>query len=279
MTRRRFGRTGVDVPVIGQGTWQLRDIGRARAALTAGLDLGMTHIDTAELYHGSEEIVGEAIRDRRDEVFLVSKVLPRNATFDGVVRACEASLKRLGTDHLDVYLLHWRENDTDLKQAMRGLEEVARRGWTRSIGVSNFDVADMEEARALLSTQDIVCNQVLYHLADRGVENGVIPSCERNDIAVVAYAPFGGDYVPWPPGGVKGLRALEDVGRRHGKTERQVALNFLTRHESVFTIPKAEKTDHVKENAGGAGWALTQKDVQEIEEAFPRPPPGPLPMF
>ncbi|MBI4392454.1 MAG: aldo/keto reductase [Euryarchaeota archaeon] len=279
MDARAFGPTGIDVPVIGQGTWQLKNAKRAEQALKAGLDLGMTHIDTAELYRGSEEVVARAIQNRRDDVFLVSKVLPRNATREGVVAACEASLKRLGTDHLDVYLLHWREDTLDLRGAMHGLEEVAKRGWTRHIGVSNFDVADLEEATKHLSSRPIACNQVLYHVADRGIENGVIPYCERNDIAVVAYAPFGGDYVPWPPGGVKGLRVLEDIGKRHGKTARQVALNFLTRNESVFTIPKAEKVEHARENAGGVGWVLTNDDLREIEAAFPRPPPGPLPMF
>lgn len=274
MLRRPFGSTGVQVPVIGQGTWQLRDRRAAAEALAEGLRLGMTHIDTAELYTGSEEVIAPVIQGRREEVFLVSKVLPRNASYEGTLAHCEKSLQRLGTDHLDAYLLHWRTDQYPLEDCMRALRELARQGKTRHVGVSNFDVPDLEEARRLLGPQRLACNQVLYHLGDRGIENELIPYCKRHGIAVVGYSPFGsGDF---PPGGRKGARVLEEVGKRHGKTPHQVALNFLSRDEGVFLIPKAERAAHVRENAGSIGWDLTPRDVEELDAAFPRPEPGPL---
>jgi diketogulonate reductase-like aldo/keto reductase len=274
MISRAFGFTGVDVPVIGQGTWNMEG-GRERErraieALRAGLDLGMTHIDTAEMYGSgrAEELVGEAIAGRRDDVFLVSKVLPSNASYDGTLRACERTLKRLGTDHLDLYLLHWKGSHP-LKETMRALEELVESGQSRFIGVSNFDVADVKAAERALSHQRLACNQVLYHLGDRGIERKLIPYCASQGIAVVAYSPFGHDDFPSPKSA--GGRALAEVGERRGHTPRQIVLNFLTRHPGVFTIPKSGGVEHTRENAGAVGWELEPEDIAAIDRAFPAP--------
>ena len=274
VTRRPFGFTGVEVPAIGQGTWMIEGSReserRAVEALAAGLDLGLTHIDTAEMYGDgrAEELTAKAIAGRRGEVFLVSKVLPSNASFDGTLRACERSLKRLGTDHLDLYLLHW-ESRYPIAETMRALEKLADDGRTRFIGVSNFDVDQVKAAQAALRHHRLAADQVLYHLGDRGIERKLIPYCREQQIAVVGYAPFGHGNFPRPnsPGG----KALLKVAQRYGKTARQVALNFLTRLPQLFTIPKAGNPEHTRENAGGVGWSLSEEDLAEIERVFPAP--------
>lgn len=267
---RKFGPTGVDVPVIGQGTWQLRDKKAGLDALLAGLELGMTHVDTAELYTGSEQVVGEAIRGRRDSVFLVSKVLPRHASHAGTIKACEQSLARLGTDHLDVYLQHWTDGSYPIAETMRAMGELIDRGSIRWAGVSNFDVEELEEAKSALGRHRLACNQVLYHLGARGVESEVLPWCKRNGMALVAYSPFGSTN-GFPSPSSKGGKVLAEIGKRHEKTPRQVALAYLSRDPGVFVIPKAEKVEHVRDNAGGA-FALTPTDVEAIEAAFPLKP-------
>lgn len=310
MERKPFGPTGVDVAVIGQGTWQLRDKARATGALQAGLDLGMTHLDTAELYRGSEEVIRDALlawsrrlaaapgaegdgaaaagtgrdrwgllrasnraaevpREARERVFVVSKVLPRNASYEGTLRACEASLARLGTGYVDAYLLHWW-SASPIEETMRAMGELADRGKTRFVGVSNLDVAQLEAAQEALGRRHrIACDQVLYHLGERGVEHDLVPHCKRKGIAVVGYSPFGGGRAEFPQPGSPGHAALERVGAKHGRTARQVALRFLTREPHAFAIPKAERVEHVRENAGGAGWRLDEEDVRAIEAAFP----------
>jgi diketogulonate reductase-like aldo/keto reductase len=269
-----FGWTGVPVAAVGQGTWMIegsRDAERrAVEALRAGLDLGMTHIDTAELYGRgrAEELVAEAVAGRRHEVFLASKVLPSNASYDGTLRACERSLARLRTDYLDLYLLHWR-GGRPLAETMRAMEALVAAGKVRYVGVSNFDVGDLEEARAALRGTRLACNQVLYHLGDRGIERRVIPWCEREGVAVVGYSPFGHD--GFPSARSAGGRVLAEVGARHGKTARQVALAFLTRQPHAFTIPKASRPEHVRENAGAGGFVLPPEDVAAVDRAFPAP--------
>jgi diketogulonate reductase-like aldo/keto reductase len=266
MVSREFGSTGVKVPVIGQGTWQTKQSGLE--ALRAGIELGMTHIDTAEMYTGSEEIVAEAIRGRRKDIFLVSKVLPSNASYKGTLRACDASLKRLNTGYLDVYLIHWWSS-YPIAETMRAMEELVAAGKIRHIGVSNFDVDKVKQAQKALTREKLVCNQVLYHLRSRGIENHVLPYCESQDIAVVGYSPFGqGDF---PSPNSKQGRTLQTIAERHGKTRRQVALNFLTRRKNLFTIPKASSAEHVRENAGGTGWELTAEDLKLIDSVFPPP--------
>jgi diketogulonate reductase-like aldo/keto reductase len=243
---------------------------RAVEALRLGLDLGMTHIDTAELYGDGrvEELVAEAITGRRDEVFLASKVMPSNASFEGTLRACERSLKRLRTDWLDLYMLHWPGNHP-IRETMRAMEKLVDEGLIRFIGVSNFDVEDLMAAESALRNERMASNQVLYHLGDRGIERRLLPYCARREIAVVAYSPFGHGNFPSPNS--IGGRVLAEIAERHGRTPRQVALNFLTRHPSVFTIPKTTRPERVRENAGGMGWALTREEIAAIDRAFPAP--------
>jgi diketogulonate reductase-like aldo/keto reductase len=267
MIKREFGSAAVSVPVIGQGTWQMKAAGLK--AIQLGIELGMTHIDTAEMYTGSEEIVAEAIRGQRKKIFLVSKVLPSNASYKGTLRACDGSLKRLKTDYLDVYVIHWWSDTYPVEETMRAMEELVAAGKIRHIGVSNFDIRQLKRAQKSLAREKIVCNQVLYHLRSRGIENGLIDYCESQKIAVVAYSPFGQSNFPKPAS--KQGKALETIAAKHRKTSRQVALNFLTRHKSVFAIPKSADADHVRENAGGAGWKLDQEDLELIDSVFPVP--------
>jgi diketogulonate reductase-like aldo/keto reductase len=277
MIQRKFGWTGVDVPIIGQGTWMIDGDSevesRALQTLRLGLDLGMNHIDTAEMYGEGhvEELVGEAIAGRRDEIFLVSKVLPSNASYDGTLKACERSLKRLKTDWLDLYLLHWR-GSYPLSETMRAMEKLVAEGLVKYIGVSNFDVEDLVEAEQVLQTEQIACNQVLYNLRDRGIEPRLLPYCSKKRIAVVGYAPFGHGNFPSPSS--REGKLLIEIGRRHNRTPKQVALTYLTRHPSTFTIPKTTRLERVKENSGGVGWQLTEDEVNMIDRAFPVPPPG-----
>ncbi len=238
-------------------------------ALRTGIELGMTHIDTAEMYTGSEEIVAEAIRGIRNKIFLVSKVLPSNASYKDTLRACDASLKRLRTDYLDVYLLHWWSGSHPIGETMRAMKDLVAAGKVRYIGVSNFDVDRLKQTQKALSSEKIACNQVIYHLRSRGIENHVLPYCESQNIAVVGYSPFGQGDFPSPTS--KQGKALQTIADRHGKTPHQVALNFLTRRESLFAIPKASTIEHVRENVAGTGWKLTEDDLKLIDNAFPPP--------
>jgi diketogulonate reductase-like aldo/keto reductase len=281
MQERPFGGTGRQVPVIGQGTWNLELAPRAQAiaALQRGLDLGLRHIDTAEMYGDgdAESLVGEAIDGRRDEVFLVSKVLPSNASKQGVRSACERSLKRLRTDRLDCYLLHWR-GSYPLEETFAAFEDLQRDGKILNFGVSNFDVDDLEEAVDVLGPGRIACNQVLYHLKERAIEHAVVPWCEDNQIAVVAYSPFGQDAFPSPDSA--GGRVLAALADAHGATARQIALAFLTRSNDVFAIPKASTADHTETNAGAGDIMLSDDDIIQIDKAFPRgAKPRGLPML
>jgi diketogulonate reductase-like aldo/keto reductase len=271
MERRRFGFTQRDVPVIGQGTWYI-DSGERAAAISAlrrGLDLGMTHIDTAEMYGNAEEIVGEAISGRRDEVFLVSKVLPENASRTGTLAACERSLSRLDTDRLDCYLLHWR-GEHPLVDTIMAFEQLQREGKILSWGVSNFDVPDLEEAWEIAGPGRLTCNQVLYHLQERAIEHAVLPWCEKQGVAVVAYSPFGHGNFPGPR--TRAGRVLYEIAAAHQATPRQVALRFLVRCASLFAIPKASSPDHAAENAGAGDLRLTELEIAEIDKAFPLGP-------
>ena len=270
MEHRRFGPTKREVAVIGQGTWYLDDghRGSAIAALRRGLDLGLTHLDTAEMYGSgaAEELVAEAIDGRRDDVFLVSKVLPQNASRNGTIAACDRSLARMATDRLDCYLLHWRGRHP-LEETIAAFEQLKRTGKILSWGVSNFDVPDLEEALSVAGEGNLVCNQVLYHLEERAIEHGVIPWCEKHGVAVVAYSPFGHGHFPGPR--TAGGRALNRIAVDHGATVRQVALCFLTRQTSLFAVPKASSLEHVAENAGAANLDLSQAEIERIDEAFP----------
>jgi diketogulonate reductase-like aldo/keto reductase len=267
---RQFGSSNREVAVIGQGTWYIeRNPSRAVEAIRQGLDLGMSHIDCAEMYGAgrAEELVGRAIRGRRAEAFLVSKVLPSHASRAGVLTACERSLARLGTDRLDCYLLHWRGSGP-LEQTIAAFEQLQRDGKILSWGVSNFDVGDLEEVRELAGAGHPACNQVLYHLDERAIERAVMPWCEAHGVAVVAYSPFGHD------GGFPGSRTvrgrvLKEVAESHGATPRQVALRFLVRNSAMFAIPKASDPAHASDNAAAGDLQLSGDELARIDAAFP----------
>jgi diketogulonate reductase-like aldo/keto reductase len=262
---RPLGPTGVPVAVIGQGTWRMGerpDERRAEvAALRLGIELGLTHIDTAEMYGdgGAERIVGEAIAGQRARVFLATKVLPSNASYEGTLRACAASLRRLRTDYVDLYLLHWWSERHPIEETMRAMAELVRRGCTRFVGVSNLDVDQMRRAQAALGSIPLACNQVLYHLRDRRIEADLLPRCERSRVAVVGYTPLArGGYM---------RGAVAEIARRLGRTPRQVALNFLTRRPCLFTIPKAVRPEHVRENAAALDFTLGPDALRAIDAA------------
>lgn len=279
MNTRSFGKTGANVSVIGQGTWYLDhgDRKRAIAALRRGLDLGMTHIDTAEMYGDAELVIADAIAPRRDEVFLVSKVLPSNASRRGTITACERSLKRLKTDRLDCYLLHWR-GSYPLEDTVAAFEELVTAGKIKSWGVSNFDADDLDEILGVAGEGKIACNQVLYHLKERAIEHAVIPWCEQHGVAVVAYSPFGHD--DFPDARSKGGSVLARIAQARRATPRQVALSFLTRATTVFAIPKASAAEHAGENAAAGDLVLTKGEISALDAAFPRgPKPRGLPML
>ncbi len=263
MLRRKLA--GRDVPIVGIGTWQMESDDRADAiaAIRRALDLGMTHVDTAEMYGDGvvEELVAEAIRGRRDEVFLVSKVLPENASREDTIRACERSLAHLHTDHLDCYLLHWRES-IPLEETISAFESLREAGKIVAWGVSNFDVRDLDDALAIAGPGKIACNQVLYHLKQRAIERRVLPWCERHDVPVIAYSPFGsGDFPSTDP-------TLERVAKSHAVTPRAIALAFLARH--TFVIPKSTNPSHVAQNAAAGDLSLSPEDITAIDQSFPR---------
>jgi diketogulonate reductase-like aldo/keto reductase len=279
MKTKPFGSTGQNVSVIGQGTWYI-DRGDRKAAIAAlrrGVELGMTHIDTAEMYGDAELVIAEAIAGRRDSVFLVSKVLPSNASRKGTIVACERSLKRLKTDRLDCYLLHWR-GSYPLADTVAAFEELVRAGKIRSWGVSNFDADDLDEMLEVAGKGRIACNQVLYHLKERAIEHAVLPWCERHGVAVVAYSPFGHNDFPSPR--TRAGEVLQKIASAHRATPRQVALGFLTRENRVFAIPKAGSAEHATENAAGGDLGLSDDEIAALDAAFPRgSKPRSLPMI
>jgi diketogulonate reductase-like aldo/keto reductase len=270
LPRQAFGPTGARVPRVGLGTWYLEqsDAKTAVAAVQLALDLGLTHIDTAELYGSgkAESLVGQGIEGRRGEVFLVSKVIPSNASRKGTITHCEQTLKRLRTDHLDCYLLHW-PGSHPLEDTIAALEELVKAGKTRAWGVSNFDEDELESALLIAGPGRIACNQVLYHLEERGIEHAVLPWCEANGVAVVGYTPYG-QHRSFPPRGAGGA-VLTEIAERLGATARQVALAFLTRRPDLFAIPKSTNPEHLRENAGGAKLQLSASDIAAIDRAFP----------
>jgi diketogulonate reductase-like aldo/keto reductase len=279
MEYRPFGSTQRPVAAIGQGTWDIdrAPVPTAIAALRLGLDLGMTHIDTAEMYGDAELVVAAAIEGRREEAFVVDKVLPQHASHRDTIRACERSLTRLGTDRLDCYLLHWR-GSYPLEETFSAFEQLRKAGAILSWGVSNFDENDLAEAWLEGGRGRMVCNQVLYHLKERAIEHAVIPWCAEHDVAVVAYSPYGHGDFPGPD--TAGGRLLLEIAAAHGATPRQVALRFLLRWPNLFTIPKASRPEHAAENAGAGELRLSAAELERIDRAFPRgPKPQSLPMI
>src|SRR5919198_2508101 len=280
MEKRPFGPMSDLVPIVGQGTWRMEGDDRASAvrALRAGLDAGMTHVDTAEMYGSGavEETVREAIAGRRDEVFLVSKVWPQNADHDGAIAACERSLARLGTDRLDMYLLHW-PGSHPLEETIRAFEDLKAAGKIRAWGLSNFDAPRLEKALAIAGEGKIACDQVLYHLAERAIEHAVLSWCESHRVAVVAYSPFGSGVFPSPRS--QGGKVLAEVAAAHGATPHQVALAWLARRPSVFTIPKASNPAHAVENAAAGDLRLRAAEIARIDAACPARVRRDLPMI
>jgi diketogulonate reductase-like aldo/keto reductase len=280
LKQKKFGKNGPDVSVIGQGTWYLDhgDRKAAVAALRRGIETGMTHIDTAEMYGDAELVIADAIAGLpREKLFLVSKVLPSNASRRGTITACERSLKRLKTDHLDCYLLHWR-GSYPFEETVAAFDELVASGKIRSWGVSNFDSDDLDELLDVAGEGKIACNQVLYHLQERAIEHAVIPWCEKHGTAVVAYSPFGHNDFPSVRG--KGGEVLQAIADARKATPRQVALAFLTRAPSVLAIPKASSAEHAAENAAAGDLTLSAAEIAALDKAFPRgPKPRGLPML
>lgn len=261
--------SGREIPVLGQGTWRMgEDSGKKDAeiaALRLGLDMGMTLIDTAEMYGegGAEEVVGEAIKNRRDSVFLVSKVYPHNASRKGAVEACERSLKRLKTDCIDLYLLHWRSS-IPLSETLEAFESLKQSGKIRDYGVSNFDTDDMKKAINLANGKQIATNQVLYNLARRGIEWDLLPWCRQHNIPIMAYSPIEQQDI------LKNLQ-LKSIASRHNATPAQIALAWLIQQSGIIAIPKASNPTHVKENSAALDIQLTEEDLTELDKAFPPP--------
>ena len=261
--------SGAPIPVLGLGTWRMGETGSRGAeivnALRLGIDLGMTLIDTAEMYGegGAEEVVAKAIAGRRHEVFVVSKVYPHNATRAGVVAACERSLKRLGTEYLDLYLLHWI-GSVPFEETLAGFAALLQAGKIRSHGVSNFDTGDMERWWKLKGGNAAATDQVLYNLARRGVEWDLLPWCRKHRLPVMAYSPV-------DQGSLLTKRALRQVAARRGVTPAQVALAWLLHQEGVVAIPKAAQAEHVRENRAALELELTPDEFKELDRAFPPP--------
>ncbi len=261
--------------MLGLGTWHMAEDARRRddelSALRLGLDLGLALIDTAEMYGDgdAEELVGEAIRGRRDEVFLVGKVLPTNAGAHAAVRACEGSLRRLETDRLDLYLLHWR-GPTPLGETLDAFATLVDAGKVRHWGVSNFDQSDMDELVGLKGGEGVATDQVLYNLSRRRIEWDLLPWCEDRGLPIMAYSPM-------EQGRLLEHGALRTVAARHNATPAQVALAWVLRHDGILTVPKAATSAHVRENCGALELELTEEDLDELEAAFP-PPAGPQPL-
>lgn len=260
---------GIEIPILGQGTWRMGEDSSQKdaeiAALRLGLDMGMTLIDTAEMYGegGAEEVVGEAIKNRREEVYLVSKVYPHNASSKGAVEACERSLKRLKTDCIDLYLLHWRSS-IPLSETLEAFESLKQAGKIRDYGVSNFDADDMKKAINLPNGKQIATNQVLYNLARRGIEWDLLPWCHQQNIPIMAYSPI-------EQKAILKNSVLKSVASRHNATPAQIALAWLLQQEGIIAIPKASNPTHVKENSAGLDIQLTQEDLTELDKAFPPP--------
>jgi diketogulonate reductase-like aldo/keto reductase len=261
--------SGEDIPVLGQGTWHMAENPLNRTneikALRLGLDLGMSLIDTAEMYAdgGAERLVGEAIKGRRDEVFLVSKVLPQNATRQEMAAACNRSLARLGVHEIDLYLLHWR-GLIPLRETIDAFEALVGAGKIRYWGVSNFDVGDMQELVDLPNGANVAANQVLYNLERRGIEFDLLPWCQRSGVPVMAYSPI-------EQGRVLRHLTLKTIAARVGATPVQVALAWVLRQDGVCAIPQSGKPEHVRENRGALDVRLTPQDLADLDETFPPP--------
>ena len=279
VNQKRLGGTDVMLPEIGLGTWKYRG---GAEPLRHGIKLGAFLIDTAEMYR-TEDVVGEAVGEMRDEVFIATKVLGGHLKYDQVLRAAEESLRLLGVDCIDLYQVHWPNSRVPIKETMRAMERLVDTGQVRYIGVSNFSVKELEEARAAMSQHPIVSNQVVYSLKRRGIERDVLPYCQRNQMTVVAYTPLAsGSLAPEYSGGRKtrgraarllgrnqGIETLQRIANETGKTPAQVALNWCVSHPGVIAIPKSNSLARTEENCGASGWYLPAEQLGRLDQAFP----------
>ena len=258
-----------EIPILGQGTWRMGEKASQKQAeidaLKLGIDLGMTLIDTAEMYGegGAEKIVSEAIAHCREEVYLVSKFYPYNASYKGVIAACDRSLSRLKTDYLDLYLLHWR-GSVPLSETLKGLQYLKQAGKILDYGVSNFDTDDMEEAESLAGGKEIVTNQVLYNLLRRGIEWDLLPWCKKRGIPIMAYSPI-------EQGAFVNDSKLDKIAAKHDATSTQIALTWLLHRDNVISIPKTANCDRVKENRAALDIQLTEEDLQQLDRIYQPP--------
>lgn len=265
---------GLTVPAIGQGTWYMGENASQRRnevdALRAGIDLGLTLIDTAEMYAdgAAEEVVGEAIKGQREKVYLVSKVYPWNAGGQKGIAACDASLRRLGTDHIDLYLLHWRGN-FGLNETVELMEALQQQGKIGRWGVSNLDYDDMQELASVTGGTACATDQVLYHLASRGIENDLLPWCQQQNMPVMAYCPLA--QAGRLRSGLMNHPVVNDIARHHQASAAQILLAWVISHKGVMAIPKAATLEHVTENAGAFRIALSAEELLKLDHAFPAP--------
>ncbi len=267
MWKVRLDRTDIHLPPFALGTWDIRDRKKMVRTIRLAIDMGINHIDTAEMYPGAEETIAEALEGlNREEVFIVSKVLPYHASYRGTKEALEKTLRRLGTDYVDVYLLHWWDGSYPLEETFRAFSELIEEGKMRYAGVSNFSVREMEEALRIFSPNHIVFNQVKYNLSDRSAERDILPFCREHGITMTAYSPLWQGKYP-PP---EKWRVLEDVSGKYGVTPFQVVLNFLlSRNRDIIAIFKTESPEHLRENIDSLNFQLAPEDIELIERTFP----------
>ncbi len=274
---KELGKSGVKVPVLGLGTWGIGGFNsshfggdeEAVRALRLGLELEMRFIDTAEMYARghSEEVVAKAVARDRESVFIATKVSAENLSHERVLRSCDSSLKRLKTSYIDLYQVHWPNSSIPIAETMRAMERLVAEGKVRHVGVSNFSVKETREAQEALSKTNLVSNQVEYSLLDRSIESDLLPFAAKEHLTIIAYSPVARGQIP-EGGRDRRWQVLEDIASKYGKTEAQVALNWLIVKDPVVAIPKAIRLHHVRENAEAAGWKLSNEDQGALNEAF-----------
>jgi len=274
---KQLGKTDAEVPVLGLGTWGMGGFssrltggeGQAVQALRIGLELGMGFIDTAEMYASghSEEIVAAAIKENRESVFVATKVSPEHLRYDDVLRSCEASLRRLKTNYIDLYQIHWPNSRIPIQQTMKAMEQLHAEGKIRHIGVSNFSVKQTKEAQEALSKAKVVSNQVEYSLLERSIERDLLPWARKERVTIIAYSPLARGQIP-EGGRGNAWKTMDELAAKYAKTRAQIALNWLITQDPVVAIPKAVSADHVKENARASGWNLSKQDFESLSKAF-----------
>jgi len=274
---RELGKTGVKIPVLGLGTWGIGGLRRPSfggeddeaQSLRFGFALGMRFVDTAEMYASghSEEVVARAVKDQRDRVFIATKVSGENLAYDDVLKSCNASLRRLETNYIDLYQIHWPNDRIPIKETMKAMEHLLDQGKIRHIGVSNFSIQQTVEAQKALSKTTVVSNQVEYSLLERTIEDDLLPFAKREHITIIAYSPVARGQIPRGRGG-KQWQILDGIAAKYRKTRTQIALNWLIFNDTVVAIPKAAKKEHLQENVGAVGWRMSREDHEALSKAF-----------